>query len=84
MRKDTKKPAIAVMEQIKEIRKDAEVRPGPNEAISGSDLRARYSRLPDSLKKPVELAHLIALLGVLVDQMAQTPPEFLKEKDIRS
>jgi hypothetical protein len=84
MRKDTKKPSIAVMEQIKEIRKDAEVRPGPNEALSGSDLRARYSRLPDNLKKPIELAHLIAILGALVDQMSQTPPDFLKGKEIRS
>ncbi len=84
MTNDRKSRADILLEQIEKIRQHCNGQPSQDEAISGSDLRSRYSRLPDGLKKPVELAHVIALLSALVDQMAQVPGDFLKTKDVRS
>jgi len=79
-----KSRADIILEEIEKIESCCNNQPSQHEAISGSDLRGRYSRLPDGLKKPVELAHLIAILGALVDQMAQTPGDFLKGKEMHS
>ena len=83
MTNDRNSKANAILEQIEKIQQHCNSQAGQDEAISSSDLRSRYARLSDSLKRPIELAHLIAILGALIDQMTQVPGDFLKTKDIR-
>ncbi len=54
-----------------------------NEVLTSADLRSRYGRLPDHLKKPAQLAHIIAIIGAIVDQLAQVPADFMKTNDTR-
>ena len=82
MRKHQTRQAVAVTARIQEVTKGTGMGLAPSEALSASDLRSRYSRVPDGLKKPAQLAHIIAILGALVDQIAQVPPDLLKARDV--